>query len=236
MKPYQHIPIRECSEPLVAIPLSEFAVETPHPYVKLGANYAGKSPYYLRAGVLTALQQAQAALQQHHPGWRVQIFDAYRPVAVQQFMVDYTLQETLRSRDLRLETLSAAEQAALWAEIYQFWALPSLDVATPPPHSTGAALDVTLVNADGQPVAMGSPIDELSPRSHPHHFAQASDPAAQQYHAQRELLGAIMSQAGFCRHPHEWWHFSLGDQMWAWQQRQQGHDRGAIARYGRCEA
>jgi D-alanyl-D-alanine dipeptidase len=25
-----------------------------------------------------------------------------------------------------------------------------------------------------------------------------------------------MDAAGFSRHANEWWHFSLGDQMWAW--------------------
>ncbi|WP_271255300.1 M15 family metallopeptidase [Pseudanabaena sp. Chao 1811] len=25
-----------------------------------------------------------------------------------------------------------------------------------------------------------------------------------------------MTHSGFVRHPHEWWHFSYGDQIWAW--------------------
>jgi len=236
MKPYHQIPIRECGEPLVALPLADFAVETPHPYQKLGADYGDRSPYCLRAGVLVALQQAQATLQREHPGWRIYLFDAYRPVTVQQFMVDWARRDLLRSRQLDWPALTAAERAAVEAEVYQFWAPPSLDPATPPPHSTGAALDVSLADSDGQPLEMGSPIDELSPRSHPNHFASASDPAAQRYHARRELLRAVMSSAGFCRHPNEWWHFSLGDQGWAWQCRQSGRDAGAIARYGRWPA
>lgn len=83
MKPYRQVPIEECGEPLVAIPLQLFAIETPHPYMKCGADYGGKSPYYLRQGVLDRVIQAQERLQQIHPGWRLQIFDAYRPVEVQ---------------------------------------------------------------------------------------------------------------------------------------------------------
>ena len=30
------------------------------------------------------------------------------------------------------------------------------------------------------------------------------------------LLDEVMRSAGFRRHGNEWWHFSLGDQMWAW--------------------
>jgi D-alanyl-D-alanine dipeptidase len=44
-----------------------------------------------------------------------------------------------------------------------------------------------------------------------------------------------MTSAGFARHSGEWWHFSLGDQMWALHQRQQNIDPDAIARYGRDE-
>ncbi len=236
MKPHYQIPIQECGEPLVALPAGLFALETPHPYAKRGADYGGQSPYSLRAGVLAALQQAQAALQVQQPDWRLQIFDAYRPVAVQQFMVAQAFQELLQARQLEAATLSAAERAALEAEVYQFWAPPSFDRATPPPHSTGAAVDVTLVDGNGEPLAMGSPIDELSPRSHPDYFATSEDPAAAQYQANRELLAQVLWGAGFGRHPHEWWHFSLGDQLWAWQRRQSQQEPGAIARYGRWPA
>ncbi len=60
MKPYQKIPILECGEPLVPIPLEQFAVESPHPYQKVGATYGEASPYLLRQSVLTALVTAQA--------------------------------------------------------------------------------------------------------------------------------------------------------------------------------
>ncbi len=97
MKPYQSIQIKECGEPLAAIPLEKFAVVAPHAYVALGAPYGEFSPYFLREGVLQRLFQAQQHLQQHFPNWRLQIFDAYRPIPVQQFMVDYTFGQLSRS-------------------------------------------------------------------------------------------------------------------------------------------
>ncbi len=220
MKPYQHIPIADCGEPLVAIPQGLFALETPHPYEVLGAPYGGRSPYYLRQGVLERLIMAQAMLQQQYPTWRIQIFDAYRPIVVQQFMVDHAFQQLLNQRQLQQATLSTAAQQALWEEVYQFWAVPSHDPATPPPHSTGAAIDVTLIDGAGQPVAMGGVIDELSPRSHPAYYATSSEPQHQHWQQQRQLLATVMGSAGFLRHPNEWWHFSYGDQMWAWLTRQ----------------
>lgn len=33
----------------------------------------------------------------------------------------------------------------------------------------------------------------------------------------RDRLSGAMSIAGFVNYPHEWWHFSYGDQYWAWR-------------------
>ena len=132
---------------LVPIPLELFAVESPHPYQKLGANYGDRSPYHLRQSVLNSLIQAQAQLQHYHPNWRIQIFDAYRPVAVQQFMVDYIFSK--QAQGLTPGELLEQRQA-IWEQVYQIWAVPSLDLTTPPPHSTGAAVDVTLIDSTGQ--------------------------------------------------------------------------------------
>ena len=216
------MPILECGEPLVPIPLELFAVVSPHPYQKLGAPY-GRSPYHLRQSVLNSLSQAQYQLQRLHPNWQIQIFDAYRPVAVQQFMVDYTFADVVQTQGLTLTELSAAQRGAIWEQVYQIWAVPSLEDSCPPPHSTGAAVDVTLVDSTGQAVNMGSAIDELSTRSHPDYFANSTEPLSQQYHSHRQLLWDVMRYAGFQRHPGEWWHFSLGDQMWAWLTNQSGN-------------
>lgn len=233
MKPYQQIPILECGEPLLPIPLEQFAVESPHPYEKLGAPYKERSPYYLRATVLKSLVEAQNQLQLHHPHWRIQIFDAYRPVEVQQFMVEYTFAEVVNNLKLNPSELSETQRQEIWQQVYQFWAPPSLDPATPPPHSTGAAIDVTLVDENGKTVNMGSAIDEISLLSYPDYFANSKNPQEQQYHAHRLLLSNVMRSAGFLQHPNEWWHFSLGDQMWAWLTNQTNPNNSVTAKYGR---
>lgn len=232
MKPYYNLPIVDCGEPLVAIPPEVFAFVAPHPYEKAGAPYGEKSPFYLRQGVLDRLIQAQAVLQQTHPGWRIQIFDGYRPVAVQQYMVDYTFREVALAQGLDPDAISEQQRHAIDEQVYEFWAVPNLNPATPPPHSTGSAVDVTLVDATGAEVNLGSPIDELSPRSYPNHFAASKNPVEQTYHQQRELLCRVMTEAGFRRHPHEWWHFCCGDQMWAWLVGQET-GQAIVARYGR---
>ena len=233
MRPYHKIPIVESNEPLIEIPLEKFAVESPHPYIKLGAPYGEYSPYYLRQGVIERLTSAQNHLCKLLPGWRIQIFDAYRPVAVQEFMVNYTFNQVVQERRLKETEILNTQRQEIWEEVYKIWAKPSLDKNTPPPHSTGAAVDITLVNEYGKIIDMGSPIDELSNRSSPDYYALVDDARSQYYHGNRKLLHSVMEKAGFCRHPKEWWHFSFGDQMWAWLNNQVNSGKNFIACYGR---
>ncbi len=231
--PNQQILIEECGESLIPIPLEKFAFENPHPYEKLGAPYQGKSPYYLRFGVVNALIQAQNNLQQLYPGWRIFIFDAYRPIEVQQFMVEYAFKSAVAAKGLKVGSLSPAESEEIWNQVYQFWAIPSENPATPPPHSTGSAVDITLVDHLGNVMDMGGEIDELSERSFPEFYANTTKPEEVKYHQNRELLNKVMRSAGFLRLPTEWWHFSLGDRIWAKLYNQENPTSQVVARYGR---
>lgn len=234
-KPYQKIPIQECGEKLVAIPKGIFVMESPPPYEKLGADYGGKSPYYLRESVLDALVVAQKKLQELTPQWSLKIFDAYRPIVVQQFMVDYTFGQVCEMKGFDQYLLTPAQEEAIYEEVYKIWAIPSDNPLTPPPHSTGAAIDLTLLDGMGKEVDMGGNIDELSGRSHPIYYQYSQNQLEKQYHHHREILREAMKAGNFRRHPGEWWHFSLGDQMWAWLENQKNPSQSTIARYGRVD-
>ncbi len=238
VRPYHHIPIHDSGEPLIEIPLDKFAVISPHPYQQVGASYPNYSPYHLRQGVIDRLLSAQDYLQTQQPGWKLAIFDAYRPIAVQKFMVEHTFGELAQARGWERESLTPDQSESLWELVHQIWAVPNYDRATPPPHSTGGAIDLALADAKGAIVDFGSPIDEISGRSHPDYYAplrlhsvttppknsltippedlEIPDSQRQVYHQKRLLLKTVMEQAGFQRHPGEWWHFCYGDQMWAW--------------------
>jgi zinc D-Ala-D-Ala dipeptidase len=247
MKPYQAVPIVECGEPLVRIPSAAFRFTDPHPYVEAGAPYGDRSPYSLRQGIVDRLIAAGRSLQNHHPGWQIQIFDAFRPLSVQAYMVDLAMQQAVAERGWTAEQLTSAQRQTILAQVHTFWAVPNDNPDTPPPHSTGAAVDVTLVDAEGQVIDMGSAIDEMSPRSYPDFFAEwaiakyaaegqdssavsAADRA--KFAAHRQILTNAMTSAGFRQHLREWWHFSWGDQYWAWLGNQADPQAGQ-ARYGR---
>ncbi len=230
MRAWSTVPIQDSGEPLANLPPSLLRLE-PHPYQVLGAPYGpGASPFRLRHGVIVRLLRAQEALQRHQPDHRLAIFDAWRPVAVQRFMVEHAFREECRARGL--DPSAPGDQGeAVAAAVSRFWAPPSTDPATPPPHSTGAAVDLTLASADGASLAMGGEIDAIGAVSEPDHYAESArleiaSPEAT-WHRRRCLLAAVMEEAGFARHPNEWWHFSHGDQLWAWR------NGRAAALYGR---
>ena len=234
LRPWSAIPIHDRGDPLQSLPAELLRLE-PHPYAVLGAPYGNAgSPFRLRPQVIQRLLRAQELLRQSQPRWGLAIFDAWRPLAVQAFMVEYSITSTCRERGIDPHQ-SSRERQAVVAEVGRFWAPPSADPAAPPPHSTGAAVDLTLASGSGEPVEMGSAIDAIGPVSEPDHFLVASqacrDPRLQErylsWHRRRSLLRSVMEQAGFAQHPNEWWHFSWGDQLWAWSRGEQ------TARFGR---
>lgn len=132
------IRIAENGEPLVPIPSDgRFAFQDPHPYLAIGAPYAGASPFVLRKSVLSRLETAATLLDGERPGFRLKIFDAYRPLEVQSFMVEHVADEfcrrvaniVLAEADEELEMLAYEHAGTLWA--------PATDNPyMPPPHST----------------------------------------------------------------------------------------------------
>ncbi|MFG9942301.1 M15 family metallopeptidase [Pseudomonas aeruginosa] len=86
------------------------------------------------------------------------------------------------------------------------------------PHLTGGAVDVTLCDAQGRWLDMGSAFDEAVPASYTAYFERLAEPDARQRRVRdhRRLLYHAMLDAGFSNLPSEWWHYDFGDQLWAW--------------------
>ena len=75
------------------------------------------------------------------------------------------------------------------------------------------ALDITLLDADGVELDMGTGFDDMTELSHPaleEGFLLAGQLTEQQL-ANRRLLREAMLQAGFLGIKTEWWHFDCGD-------------------------
>jgi D-alanyl-D-alanine dipeptidase len=83
------------------------------------------------------------------------------------------------------------------------------------PHVAGAAVDLTLVDARGVPLWMGTPID-ATPEESADACAFAATNINAEARANRELLASVLEREGLVNYPTEWWHWSYGDRYWAY--------------------
>lgn len=130
-------------------------------------------------------------------GYRLKVFDAYRPAsAVRQFVL-WGIEDT----DIRMKPYfyPELEKQELFRKGY---------IASQSSHSRGSAIDLTLVDMKtGKEVDMGSPFDLFSELSHP----DCRSITEEQYD-NRMILQNAMIRGGFEPIFCEWWHFMLKDE------------------------
>jgi D-alanyl-D-alanine dipeptidase len=141
-------------------------------------NLTGK-PIYKQAHCLL-LEPAEQALRRAvklagNIGMTLKIFDAYRPPQAQQVLWDFLPDPTYIA-----------------------------DVSRGSNHSRGTAIDLTLVDACGQDLDMGTGFDEMSVESE-----QLHEGLPQHVQRNRTWLLGVMLAAGFTYIPSEWWHYEL---------------------------
>jgi D-alanyl-D-alanine dipeptidase len=156
-------------------------------------NFVGRdlyAPYdcaWLHVEAAEALARAVAWLRAQRPDLTLLVLDALRPQRVQQQLWDL-----LAGTGLQMYLADPARGSI---------------------HSFGMALDITLVDAAGRELDMGTGFDDMSTLSHPaledRLLASGALTALQVAH--RRLLRSAMSQAGFVGIGTEWWHFDCGD-------------------------
>lgn len=156
---------------------------------------------FLRGEIVKRLKKAESNLPL---GYRFKIFDGFRVLSVQKILFDdYYKRLSKKHPDWEHEQLFEATQ--------EFVCAPSHDPKKPSFHNTGAAVDLTIIDLHGNEIEMGTLFDEFTSRAHTDYFKN-KDP---QIHKNRMMLKTAMDKAGFVNFPHEWWHYSYGDRMWA---------------------
>jgi D-alanyl-D-alanine dipeptidase len=77
-----------------------------------------------------------------------------------------------------------------------------------------AAVDLTIVGPDGQPLDMGTDIDATPEASDGACFFGSPNITASARN-NRNLLAETLGSVGMVNYPTEWWHWSFGDRYWA---------------------
>ena len=130
-------------------------------------------------------------------GYRLKIFDAYRPACAVRHFVLWGIEDL----DLRMKPYfyPDLEKQELFKRGY---------IAARSSHSRGSAVDLTLLDMEtGKEVDMGSPFDLFSELSHPD-----SRSVTQEQYDNRMLLRRAMLRNGFAPIDCEWWHFALAQE------------------------
>lgn len=126
----------------------------------------------LRRNTAAKLVKANAELKKL--GYRIKVWDGYRPVYVQQLFWDL-LEDT------------------------NFVANPKTGGSI---HNKGCAVDVTLVNKDGNELNMPSKFDDFSSNAH-----RSNPNITDEAKKNMDLLTKYMVHNGFVTLEEEWWHF-----------------------------
>ena len=217
MKPWNQIPIFENSERLISIE-KYFKFIEPHPYYKLGAPYKDKNEIWsLRESVVDKLINANKLLKNINKDYSLIIYDAWRPIEVQSFMFNLALENEFNHRGLINAEEKIKNHSEVLKKVERFWAYPYANKKCPPPHSTGGAVDLTIIDSSGDLIDMGCKIDDIGGKALPDFYIDSSSKDGVIRNIRRNLLKNVMCNSGFSQHPNEWWHFSYGDQLWAWQ-------------------
>jgi D-alanyl-D-alanine dipeptidase len=153
----------------------------------LGADVYGElDQCFLNRDAAKMLAKANRALKRTRPRLRLLLYDCVRPVSVQRKMWDL-VKDTPKRR---------------------YVASPDTEPGSM--HNYGCAVDLTLADARGRPLDMGTPFDHLGRLAEPRHeleYRMTGKLTAEQL-ANRLLLRSVMVRAGFYTIPNEWWHFN----------------------------
>lgn len=196
---WQNVEIIECNEPLVSLKSHNFIIK---PVYFLQGIAGSTQDCLIRYTIAELLVKARSILSKNY---NFLVWDAYRPLQVQQALFD-DYKTKLRNQ---YPTLVENE---LILETRKFVSLPSRDKKHPSPHNTGGAIDLTLTY-NGSPLNMGTNFDHFGIEAAPDYFENTTTKKGLKVRDNRRLLHSLLSSLGFKNYPYEWWHWSYGDQM-----------------------
>jgi D-alanyl-D-alanine dipeptidase len=170
--------------------------------------------YYasVRRAVSEKLIAAQASLAKNV---NLLIKECFRPLSLQKLFYERWLSKVASNHpDWTPDQLR--QEASVW--------VAPIEVA---PHSTGGAVDLTLMDGNGHELDMGTTFNAnpIETRDAIYFMASGISSLARK---NRSILKEAMESVGFVNYPTEWWHWSYGDRYWAFATKQQEAFYGSV--------
>lgn len=161
---------------------------------------------FLRESAAKRLVKARSLLPN---GYTFKIFDAWRPYEVQyKLYYDYfnSLAKKAENKNLSDEELHKKASA--------FVSFPDRSKKISFAHSSGGAVDLTIVDKKGKELDMGTCFDCFEENSYTA-FYETHTCQNEIFAENRRLLYGVMTLCGFTNLPTEWWHYDFGDVFWS---------------------
>jgi len=206
---YSKIGCRDLKDPLVKLQPSDKIVIEPVWTLEgdfeggMYADYIAEHPeydgIYIRSELSKRLEAAADSLDDQY---RLVVRAGHRPLAVQKRLLKECAQ------DYKDDNPGVSDEEAL-EHARKFVSDPEIEL---PPHCCGAAVDVELLDTStGKLVDFGSAMNVDDDISYLHY-----DGISEEQKANRMLLLRTMLAQGLASTAFEWWHYSYGDEVWAW--------------------
>ena len=196
---FEGILIEECGEALVDARTYPFVV-TPAYYQQ---GISTDPTVRLRKSVLDKLLKAQETF---NGKYQFKLWDGYRSRSTQSALYDALYAAVARKYP------DATEQELTYET--QRYVTKATDPTRIPPHATGGAIDLTLVDQDNNELDMGTVFDHFGPQAKTDYFDGSK--AHEVYAKNRQLLFDALTAQGFTNDTEEWWHYDYGNQVWVY--------------------
>ena len=179
-----------------------------------------ESQCFVREEVYDLLIEASNKLPE---GYKFKILDAWRPFALQKELFHVYSADIINK--FGLENCTEEQKKAL---ICKFVSEPEEDRNVPPVHTTGGAVDLTLLDENGNELEMGTGFDAFTDKTATDYFERHGDEKTICHN--RRLLYHVMTSVGFTNLPSEWWHFDYGDRFWGYYNEKPAIYRGVFTK------
>jgi D-alanyl-D-alanine dipeptidase len=196
---YEAIPIRENRDAMVEA--SQFGFIAEPKYFQSG--HAQVKELFMREGLAKLLREIEQQTLKTHQ-LRFKIWDPWRPRSVQRALYNEFTQR-LRSEHPEWDEARLKKEVGVY--------VTPADDARIPPHATGGTVDLTLCDANGRDVEMGTLFDHFGPEAHLAYYEGAGRDV--RIRDNRRLLSRALIDAGLNADNDEWWHYDYGNQKWA---------------------
>jgi D-alanyl-D-alanine dipeptidase len=198
------IPIRENHDPMIDLKDHPGLVYGPSPEIPNNTDYTK-----MRKTVYEKILEAQRLLPK---GLHFCLYEGYRSLTLQKMLFDNRFEKIQKLHPSWTDAQVFLESTRLVSPVMHQDGTKNI-----PPHSTGGAFDIYLLDENNQAIDMGIHPKDWMDDNDGSISLTASTKISKTAQENRKIMSAALSAVGFANYTAEYWHWSYGDRYWAHQ-------------------